>query len=83
MSEWSAFEAEVRSNVRPRGPRCGVALMLENLPLGAHEAVLRVLADSSVTNPAIKRALEDRLGAEAPSIWSFSNHRRGKCACQR
>ena len=82
MSDWSAFEAEVRSNTLPRGPRCGVAVMLHGL--GDHErrAVEPILTDRRFQVPAILKALV-RYGIEPPSSWSLSNHRRGKCACQR
>lgn len=84
MSDWSAFEADVRSKSRPRGPRCSVGVMLENLSEEGRRAVINILKDrGSFGTPAVVGALRDRLGGAAPSAWSISNHRRGKCACQR
>lgn len=83
MSNWSTFEDDVRSNARPRGPRCSVGVMLDSLPQGNRDILNEVLEDRSLAVPAVHRALQERVGDEAPSPWSLANHRRGKCACQR
>lgn len=82
MLDWSKFEEEVRSHVIPRGPKCAVGRMLDRLPEEAQAAVGRALDDRGLTNSAIHRALSDRLGGEAPSLFSISNHRRSYCQCR-
>lgn len=82
MSEWSAFEAEVKANTSRRGPRCGVAVMLDGLEPHNRRVVEEIIDDRRFQVPAIEKAL-GRYLEKAPSLWSLSNHRRGKCACQR
>jgi GTP-sensing pleiotropic transcriptional regulator CodY len=82
MSDWSDFGTEVKTHTLARGPKCSVSLMLERLPDDARISVNRVLADRhGVTNSAIAKALRERLGENAPSLFSISNHRRGNCRC--
>jgi hypothetical protein len=83
MSDWSTFEDDVRSNARPRGPRCSVGVMLESLPPSGRSAVEAVLANHSFAIPAVGNALSRYIQTGIPSPWSLANHRRGKCACQR
>ncbi len=82
MKDWSTFGEDVTRHRRARGPRCGVTLMLEELPPEARGPVGRVLADRGITNSAIHKALRERLGDKAPSLFSVANHRRGSCRCE-
>lgn len=83
MSDWLAFEAEVKSRARRRGPRCSVGVMLENLTPAGRNAVEAVLANPGFAIPAVGSALARYIQTGIPSPWSLANHRRGKCACQR
>lgn len=65
------------------GPRCAVGAFLGSLdPVNRH-AVTGVLNFPGLTHAGIQRAIEKRVGLDAPSLWSISNHRRGKCRCNR
>lgn len=83
MSDWSTFEEDVRSNARPRGPRCSVGVMLEGLSEEGRRAVESVLANRSFAIPAVGNALSRYIQTGVPSPWSLANHRRGKCGCAR
>lgn len=82
MSDWSTFEEDVKANTSSRGPRCGVAVMLDGLEPGNRYAIELVLDDRRFQVPAILKALAGRI-ENPPSAWSLANHRRGKCGCAR
>lgn len=82
MDSWSTFGTEVRSRVSQRGPRCGVALMLDDLPDNAQAAVRRALTDRAITTTAIQDGLKVRGVAPLPSLFTLGNHRRGRCKCE-
>lgn len=82
MDQWSTLADDAKRHISQRGPQCGVLTMLEKLPdPAARETVERVLADRGLTNPAIAKALRDRLGEDSPSVFTVGNHRRGNCSC--
>lgn len=83
MKDWSTFGDEVRQNTAHRGPKCAVSVLLDRLDDKARPAVLEALGDRGITNAAIQKALRERLGDLAPSLFSVSNHRRGMCRCSR
>ena len=83
MKDWSTFGDEVKEHASHRGPKCAVSVLLERLPAEARPAVRGALEDRGITNSAIQRALAERLGDLAPSLFSVSNHRRGMCRCAR
>jgi hypothetical protein len=83
-SSWSTFKGEAEDNSSPRGPRCGMATMLEKLPSdAAREAVKKTLADKEISSSAIHKALLARLGKGTPSHFVIANHRRGGCRCEQ
>ena len=83
MSDWSTFGSEVSAQRKVRGPKCAVAHILADIPADELAGVNRVLANRGITNSSIAKALHDRLGDDAPSLWSVSNHRRGACKCDQ
>lgn len=65
------------------GPRCAVETFLGGLSPFGKGAVGALLADKSVPHAGIHRAMTATYDRPAPSLWSISNHRRGKCRCNK
>lgn len=84
MLDMSGLSDEARASAGHRGPRCSVQELLNYLPGEAAEHVEKALADPTLTNPGIFRALKNRLGDSpyVPSKFSIGNHRRGNCRCK-
>ncbi len=83
MNDMSGLVEEAQAKTGGRGPRCQVAILLDNLPEVAAERVRQALDNPTVTNTGLARVLRQRVGDTAPSIWSIGNHRRGNCRCGR
>ncbi len=81
MKDWSAFGTDVKRHVTGRGPKCRIAVLLDDLNADDRGHVEAVLANRGISNSAIQRALRERLGEDAPGLFSVSNHRRGNCRC--
>lgn len=79
--DWSNFDTAVKEARIPRGPRCGVAILMDKLPDDGKRAVTEVLNDRSHSVSSIHRALKARLGDDAPSQFALKNHRAENCAC--
>lgn len=85
--EWDSFEEDARSKSSQKGPRCGTALMLEDI-LDVHGpeavmSVLRSLKNHRLTTASIHKALESRVPEGLPSVYSLGRHRRGLCSCPK
>lgn len=80
-SEWTNLAEDAKGRTWGRGPRCQVQELLNHLPGEAADEVEKTLADSTVSNTGLFRAIRARLGESAPSLWSIGNHRRGNCRC--
>lgn len=85
MSDWKTFGSDVKEQAKAvqRGPRCSLGALLENSEPEAREVLQAVLDDRSNTHAAIARAMRNRLGDDAPGMFTVSNHRRGNCLCSR
>jgi hypothetical protein len=83
MVDMTGLADEARAKAGHRGPRCQVQELLNYLPGEAAEHVEQALADKTLTNPGIYRALRARMGDSpyVPSQFSIGNHRRGNCRC--
>jgi hypothetical protein len=76
-TDWDDFEKEARSySVKGSGQRCSIAIMLDTLPVEAVDNVARTIDNQNLTARAVSRALERRLGADAPSGRTIARHRR-------
>lgn len=85
MSDWETFGSDVKEQARAvqRGPRCGMGVLLENSEPHAREILQRVLDDRGNSTASIARALRNRLGEDAPRVFTIGNHRKGNCLCSR
>lgn len=85
MSEWAGFQEEVKREGREvqRGPRCGLGVLLEESTPDARKILQDVLDDRQNTTSSIARAMRNRLGDQAPGLYTIANHRRGNCRCSR
>lgn len=84
MESWSTFGSEVKTHSARKGPRCGISVLLDELPDdNARQAVRKALADSTLTSMSIYKALKARLGDQVPSHFTIANHRRGACRCEQ
>ena len=87
-NDWSSLENEAKSLSANRGPRCGVATLLEDITevhgAEASDAVLRTLANHRLTPSSIHKALGPRLDGsiELPSAYSLQRHRSSRCGCK-
>jgi hypothetical protein len=81
MLDWSKFSEDAEASTPLRGPRCSVGIMLDDLPEDARKAVQQAFDNRVLAHTGIRAALVKRLGSEAPSLFSISNHRRGNCKC--
>lgn len=83
MNDWSNLGQEAAGMNRRRGPKCGIAVLFERVSPKGRAAIQSALDDRSLSSAAIMKALTQRLGDSAPSLWTVSNHRRGYCKCGR
>lgn len=86
--DWSSLESEAKSLTANRGPRCGVAMLLDDITevhgAEASESVTRTLANHRLTTSSIRKALLTRLDGsiELPSAYSLQRHRSSRCGCK-
>lgn len=89
MSDWEDLETEAREYSTHRGPKCGVAVFLDDLgeEFGqpAVESVTRTMANHRLTSTSIRRALGGRLPETIilPSTWTIQRHRTKRCGCKQ
>lgn len=83
MSDWSNLADEARARTGEPGPRCGVEIFLAATPAHARLEAEAALADRELSSVGLFRTLRALAGPDAPSSWSISNHRAGKCRCGR
>lgn len=81
--KWDDLESELEANKRDSKPKCGVRVMLDELPVEALDAVENALARPEFSGRNLYEVLRQKLGAAVPSQWSIGNHRRGACSCGR
>lgn len=84
MSDWSTLADDVKARrVRP-GPVCAVKRMLDGLAEDDRKIVEDALAKTqSFSTTGLAKVFRDRLGSEAPSVFTIGNHRRQQCGCSR
>lgn len=65
--------------VTRKGPRCGLAILLEQLSDADREALIAALADERATGPFISRTLNSN--GHRITTNQIGRHRRKECAC--
>jgi hypothetical protein len=76
----SLFDGIEKERVR-KGPRCGVAILRDELSPEDAKQLDQVLANKAVTTMAIIRRL--RTAGLKPQEYPMNRHRRGDCMCGR
>lgn len=81
-TEWSDLSRNARALGGTRGPNCSVGTFLDSLTTDEAHSVNKALADQSLTNPGLYRAIVAKVGEErAPAQFAIGNHRRLGCRC--
>jgi hypothetical protein len=83
-NDWADFEHEAKAlSIKGSGARCSIAVLLDTLPVDAVDTVATAIDNPNLTAHSVSRALEKRLGADAPSGRTIARHRRRECSCRR
>ncbi|MFT2016316.1 hypothetical protein ACMA1D_10800 [Streptomyces sp. 796.1] len=81
---WDNFADEVAAQSTRHYQRCGVAILLDELPNDQARAAVRAALDSDhVTSAGLARVLRQRCGDIAPSGNTIGRHRGGNCTCRK
>jgi hypothetical protein len=71
----------ITANIVKRGPRCGVALLIEQLDTGHLADLDAAMANPAIPANAISKGLE-AVGHDLPAL-TIQRHRRRDCNCPR
>jgi hypothetical protein len=86
---WSSLEADASAASLTRGPKCGVAILIEDIAevhgKAAADSVVKTLANHRLTSTSIYAAIDSRASGQikVPSSYSIGRHRNGRCSCPR